>query len=102
MSIQPINGVPDTPRAKEIKRKKEKLEARAVSKTDSLNISSEGKKLQQVQKDIEIARKSIENSPDVRADKVRVARERVAEGYYLGEKVVEQIAERIIAGIGVF
>lgn len=68
---------------------------------DGFFISDEGKRLQQREQAIEVARKEIGHSAAIREDLVASIKEKLANGEYiqLSDEMAGVIAERIIAGL---
>ena len=93
MTIEPINGIPEIPKADKLKSKK--VEKKTGLGQDNVSISSEARFLQKLEEDIKIAKEAIKNQPELRMEKVQQARERLESGFYNDKKVLETIAERL-------
>jgi len=83
-----INNIVDTKNTKHVSRNK------SIDKSDSVQISSEAKSAAEQAKISQI----VKDTPDVRAEKVRDIKARIAEGTYDkfdDNKVLEMVAEKI-------
>lgn len=83
-----INNIVDTKNIKHVSRNK------SIDKSDSVQISSEAKSAAEQAKISQI----VKDTPDVRAEKVRDIKARIAEGTYDkfdDNKVLEMVAEKI-------
>ncbi len=83
-----INNIVDTKNTKPVSRNK------SIDKSDSVQISSEAKSAAEQAKISQI----VKDTPDVRAEKVRDIKARIAEGTYDkfdDNKVLEMVAEKI-------
>lgn len=63
---------------------------------DAVHISPEAQAALRRQKDIQLARRVINETPDIREDKVKLARERLESGFYNQSDVVAAIAGQLI------
>ncbi|MDI6704054.1 MAG: flagellar biosynthesis anti-sigma factor FlgM [bacterium] len=99
MDVGPIS---EFTKAQEIIKKgalKEKVEERAkpeATDTDSVVVSGEAKKVQQLQDDVTLLKCIISELPTIRKDKVMEVREKLRNGFYNQQKVIEEVAERMI------
>lgn len=82
-----INNIVESKKARPVSSTKD------ADKNDSLQISSEGKKAAEIAKHTQVVRET----PDIRADKVRDIKERIANGTYdfNDDKMLEKVAEKI-------
>lgn len=82
-----INNIAETRKSKPVSTKKEE------TRTDSVQISSEGKQAAETAKNIQI----IKDTPDIRSDKVKEIKQRINDGTYdfNDNKVLEMVADRI-------
>ena len=90
--IQKFNKTPQKQRAGEERPKLGK---------DGLFISAEGKRLQQWQRTIDVAKQEIEQVPVVRKDLVAQIKQKLTDGEYLrlSDEMAGVIAERIVGGL---
>ena len=65
-------------------------------KTDEVKLSSEARKMAELQRTIEI----IKTSPDVRADKIEHARKLIESGEYKSRAVLEKVADKLLDSLG--
>jgi anti-sigma28 factor (negative regulator of flagellin synthesis) len=65
------------------------------SLADQAEISSQARKMVDLRHIIDAARREIEQTPDVRADRVARAKERIASGFYQSATVRDQVATRL-------
>lgn len=96
MLIDPIGKIKEISKPTEIV-KKNVVEGKSPGiGTDAVHISPEAKNLLKKEK----IQNKVENIPDVRIEKVKEAKEKLAQGVYLqkviAEKIAEKLAERII------
>ena len=82
-----INNISETRKGKPVSAKKEE------TRTDSVQISSEGKQAAETAKNIQI----IKDTPDLRLDKVKDIKQRINDGTYdfNDNKVLEMVADKI-------
>jgi negative regulator of flagellin synthesis FlgM len=82
-----INNITETKKGKPVSSKKED------TKTDSVQISSEGKQAAETAKNTQI----IKDTPDIRIDKVKDIKQRIQNGTYdfNDNKVLEMVADKI-------
>lgn len=66
------------------------------SKKDEVNLSSEAKRIAELQRTIDI----IKTSPDVRADKIEHARKLIESGEYKSRNVIEKVADQLLDSLG--
>ena len=62
---------------------------------DHAEISDKAHKLVDMRKALDVGRAAIEREPDIRADKVALARERIDSGFYQSVEVREQVAGKL-------
>lgn len=62
---------------------------------DQAEISSAAHKMVDLRHILEAARREIEHAPDVRADRVAMAKQRIASGFYQSATVRDQVASRL-------
>lgn len=70
--------------------------ADSVSGADSADISSEAKALAEESR----IREMVDKAPDIRQDKVDEVREKLANGAYDNDEVMNQVAERLMKVLG--
>jgi len=99
MTIEPINGVPEVPKSGKVKGRK--VEGTPSQSQDNVTISSEARLLQKLEEDIKLANEAIKEVPDVRQEKVNLAKERLESGFYNDKKVINVIAERLSRALGI-
>ncbi|MFH0974654.1 MAG: flagellar biosynthesis anti-sigma factor FlgM [Spirochaetota bacterium] len=90
--IENINNIVDTKRTKSVSKNTEQ------KKTDSLEISSEGKKAAKIAEYIQI----VKDVPDIRIDKVNAIKEQIENGTYdkfTDNKVLEMVADKIATNL---
>jgi flagellar biosynthesis anti-sigma factor FlgM len=82
-----INNITETRKGKHVSGKKEE------SKSDSIQISSEGKQAAEIAKNIQI----IKDTPDTRIERVKDIKQRIDNGTYdfNDNKVLEMVADKI-------
>ncbi|MBN2040982.1 MAG: flagellar biosynthesis anti-sigma factor FlgM [Spirochaetes bacterium] len=76
------------------KKTKSVFKNNAIKKTDSLEISSEGKEASKIAEYVE----TVKNTPDIRLDKVKAIKEQIEQGTYnkfTDDKVLEMVADKI-------
>ncbi len=86
--IENINNIVEPKRTKSVSKNTE------LKKTDSLEISSEGKKAAKIAEYNQI----VKDIPDIRADKVNAIKEQIENGTYTkftDEKVLEMVADKV-------
>ena len=94
-----VERISQTPQVQQLaKQSAPKKSADAKSSSDHVEISSSAKQAQVM---AAVAR-AIRNTPDVRLDRVQAASERVKNGDYVSDKVVEQTAEKILESLGIY
>jgi flagellar biosynthesis anti-sigma factor FlgM len=88
-----INKIGNLNNIVEPKKTKPSPGAKETKKNDSIQISSEGKKAAEIAKDAQL----INQTSDVRADKVNEIKEKIANGSYdfNDSKILEMVADRI-------
>jgi len=94
MVIRPISEIVEYLKPQKVE-KREKIKEEKTGE-DEVDISFEGRRLQQAQQASDIVSKV----PSIRIEKVEEARERLTTGYYLERQIVERIAERIAKALG--
>ncbi len=90
--IDNIGNIIDPKRTKSVPKNSE------VKKTDSLEISSEGKKAAQIAEYTQL----VKNSPEIRLDKVNAIKDQIANGTYTkftDDKVLEMVADKIAGNL---
>jgi len=91
--IQGINGVPEpTPERPATARDRRRVEGQAPESRDGVEISPEAKEAANVQRLADLAK----NEPDIRADRVAVAKERLERGEYKDLNVLRQVARELM------
>jgi negative regulator of flagellin synthesis FlgM len=92
--INQINQVKQT-----LKPKKGSEKGKAGQAADKVSISSQAKEMAQLQKTL----KAVNESSDIRQDRVAAVKQKLANGEYdgeLSEAVVSRIADKIVESIG--
>jgi tRNA uridine 5-carbamoylmethylation protein Kti12 len=92
--VEPISKASEIQELKEIKPPRSRRVERKGE--DTLTISSEAKSAFQLEKEKKIAMKAALEADDIRWEKVRLAQERIKEGFYNNPEIVEEIASRIL------
>jgi tRNA uridine 5-carbamoylmethylation protein Kti12 len=92
--VEPISKASEIQELKEIKPPRSRRVGRKGE--DTLTISSEAKSAFQLEKEKKIAMKAALEADDIRWEKVRLAQERIKEGFYNNPEIVEEIASRIL------
>lgn len=69
----------------------------ATKRSDSVDISS-GSRLSQLR---EIVAKAVKEAEEVRHEKVAAAKEKLSNGTLINDRVIEEIASRIVDSIGI-
>ncbi len=90
--IDNINNIVDPKRTKSVSKNNE------LKKTDSLEISSEGKQAAKIAEYTQI----VKDVPDIRVDKVNAIKDQIEKGTYdkfTDEKVLEMVADKIAANL---
>ncbi|MBN2402517.1 MAG: flagellar biosynthesis anti-sigma factor FlgM [Spirochaetes bacterium] len=90
--IDNINNIVEPKRTKSVSKSNE------LKKTDSLEISSEGKKAAKIAEYTQI----VNEIPDIRIDKVNAIKEQIENGTYnkfTDDKVLEMVADKIAANL---
>jgi negative regulator of flagellin synthesis FlgM len=90
--IDNINNIVDPKRTKSVSKNNE------LKKTDSLEISSEGKQAAKIAEYTQI----VKDVPDIRVDKVNAIKEQIEKGTYdkfTDNKVLEMVADKIAANL---
>jgi negative regulator of flagellin synthesis FlgM len=90
--IDNINNIVDPKRTKSVSKNSE------LKKTDSLEISSEGKQAAKIAEYTQI----VKDVPDIRVDKVNAIKEQIENGTYdkfTDEKVLKMVADKIAANL---
>ncbi len=93
VGIKGINGVPEPKpeRPASVRDKKAKDIAESAKAKDDVLISSEAQAAATIARMVLVAK----SGPDIRADKVAAAKERIERGDYKRPEVVARVAERI-------
>lgn len=95
--VRPISWVPEVQGPTKVgPLRPEKIADRG----DTFSISAEARSALRRQKDIQLAWKAINESPDIREDKVKLARERLGSGFYNQPDGVAAVAEKILESMG--
>lgn len=97
--IEPLSQPPSATPPRRTQRTR-KVRQRRGEVQDSVKISEEGKKAFELTQEIAIAKRAIDETSDIREERVREAQERLEEGYYQRAQVLEEIAERISRVLG--
>jgi negative regulator of flagellin synthesis FlgM len=90
--IDNINNIVDPKRTKSVSKNSE------LKKTDSLEISSEGKQAAKIAEYTQI----VKDTPDIRVDKVNAIKEQIEKGTYdkfTDENVLKMVADKIAANL---
>ncbi len=90
--IDNINNIVDPKKTKSVSKNND------VKKTDSLEISSEGKKAAKIAEYIQ----AVKETPDIRIEKVNEIKEQIEKGEYSkfnDNKVLEMVAEKIATNL---
>ena len=90
--IENINNIVETKRTKSVSKSNE------LKKTDSLEISSEGKQAAKIAEYTQI----VKDVPDIRIDKVNAIKEQIEKGTYdkfTDDKVLEMVADKIAVNL---
>ncbi|MBU0600598.1 flagellar biosynthesis anti-sigma factor FlgM [bacterium] len=90
MLIDPIGRPKEITKSTPAAKKEAAPEAKSMG-MDGVSISQEAKSLSRKEK----IESKIRAVPDVRVEKVREAKEKIAEGVYLQEAIAEKIAEKL-------
>lgn len=88
--IEPINGSTGIQEIKEVRPTKQRKVKR--DRRDDLTISEEAKKTFQLKMYERIALEA----PEIRPDKINLAQNRIKEGFYEREDIMEEIAKKIL------
>lgn len=86
--IDNIGNIVDPKKTKSVSKKNE------IKKTDSLEISSEGKKAAKIAEYVQ----SVKNTPEIRLEKVQAIKDQIENGTYdkfTDDKVLEMVADKI-------
>lgn len=67
-----------------------------MERTDSVSLSSEARKMAEIQRTVEIIREA----PDIRADKVESARRLIESGAFSERSVLEKVADKLLENMG--
>lgn len=95
--VQPIFRTPDS---QELTKLRPMQPTKATKAGDAVHISPEAQSALQRQKDIQLARRAINEAPDIREDKVKLARERLDSGFYSQLDTVAAVADKIMENMG--
>lgn len=100
-----ISGIASHLNVDKIKKIDQEKKASQSSKkaplSDSTNISSDAKRLNQTNADINTVKAHAQMQPDVRPEKVQEAKEKIKNGFYDSEKFMDQLAEKIMKDFGI-
>jgi len=99
MNIDPISG---PLRINEVKKaaERKKTVTTAAKGTDKVEVSPKGKDLSAVNENVEIIRKQISSSSEVRVERVQEVKERIKEGFYSSDEFVDKLADKLMADFG--
>jgi flagellar biosynthesis anti-sigma factor FlgM len=76
------------------------IKGNAAGHTDKVTLSAEGRLLLELRDRVATLKQDLAALPDVRQDKVELARQRLASGYYDRAEVQERIAESLLDSFG--
>lgn len=67
---------------------------------DSSEFSSDAKRLSDTKSQVDAVATKLTNSPDVRYDKVAEAKQKIQDGFYDSEEVVDKLADKLLEQFG--
>ena len=70
------------------------------TKSDSVSLSKKAKELSSSSSDVEAVARHVDALPDVRAEKVQEAKEKIASGYFNSPNFEDKLAERLTKEFG--
>ena len=82
-------------------RRSGKLQPRSkTDSADSSEFSSDAQRLSETKAQVDAVSTKINSSPEIRYDKVEEARQKVKDGYYNREEVVDKLADKLLEQFG--
>ena len=79
---------------------KRKVESTPVKNGDKVEISSAARELQNSHSIIKKAKAALNNSPDVREDKIQQVRNKINTGYFSSNQIKNELAEKLLQNFG--
>ena len=76
------------------------IKGKTAGHADNVTLSAEGRLMLELRDRVTALRKEMTALPEIRKDKIELARERLASGYYDRADVQEAIAERLLESFG--
>ena len=96
-----VTQVAQSVQTQQVQRKGRKTDAAPVKQGDKVEISSEARKLQDTTSVKAAASKSIQDTPEVREDKIAEVRQKIQEGFYDQANISTALADKLLKEFGI-
>lgn len=102
MRLAPISGkiVSELRKVEHARKVDNSPKAKVLQKTDTTNFSENAQRLSKTKASVEIVASQIQNTPEVRQEKVEEVREKIQQGFYNSSDFAGRLAEKLIADFG--
>lgn len=103
MRLDPISSkiAAEIKKVESARKTKDTERGRAVPKSDTSHISSDAKRLSDTKANTEIVSTQIDNTPDIRQEKIDDVQKKIKSGYYNSPEFIDKFAEKMLSVFGI-